>query len=105
MTRDDVAVLEREDVERPLELVPREEQRDGQPAALPRRGERHGAREVVERHAFDQAERSHVGGIASEPCQPIRDERVQPRAEDRSQVADERLEGRALAVRQVHSRW
>ena len=38
VTRDEVAVLEREDVERSLELVPREDERDCQPPALPRRG-------------------------------------------------------------------
>ncbi len=44
VARDEVAVLEREDVERALELVPGEQERHRQPSALPRRRERHGAR-------------------------------------------------------------
>ncbi len=44
VARDEAAVLEREDVEGALELVPGEQQRNCQPAALPRRRQRDRAR-------------------------------------------------------------
>ena len=48
---DEIPVLEREDVERSLEFVPGEQQRDGEAATQPLGRERDRAREIVKRHA------------------------------------------------------
>ena len=69
---------------------------------LPSRDERHQAREIVECHALDEAERAYVAvrSVGSRRVQPVGHERMQPRAEDGAEIGNERIERCALTIRQ-----
>ena len=101
---DDAAVLERENVERAIELVRGKEQGNREPASLPVRRQRCGAREIVERELLHERKRSHHVVVAVAAAQSVGDERQQTRAEDRSQIDDERIECGPVMVGQASRR-
>ena len=102
MVGDDAPVLQREHIQRSLELVARQNEWNGELRLLPSRDERHQAREIVERDALDQAERAYVAvrSVGGERVQPVGHERLQPRAEDGAEIGNERIERCALTIRQ-----
>ena len=104
MIGDDGAELERERVERALELVGREQQRRGERRSVPFLhapgagaqvfgGQRLGNRQRVRQRALDMMSAA-VGMVAGTRrrarAYAVRDERLQARAEDLAQVAFER---------------
>ena len=97
---DEISVLEREDVQRSLEFMSGEQQWHGQAPTQPLGRERDRACEIIKRHPLDQAERPHVALVDVSRSETVGDERVEPRAEDRPEVPEQRLECRALAVGQ-----
>ena len=62
--RDDVAVLEREDVEGAQEFFELEDERHGQRSPAPARRQRRAPGQVVERQPVDQRQRMHRRGGA-----------------------------------------
>ncbi len=77
---DDVSVLEREYVERPRELVPREKQRHAEPAAMPL-APRAARRAPGRRTSRVRPGRAFARGVSPSPssaAQAIDDERMQP---------------------------
>ena len=83
---DDVAVFEREDVERAKELLALEDERNGERAAAPVRHERGAPRQVGKREVVDERNRVHHARRRRRRVQPIGSEGMQPGAEDATQI-------------------
>ena len=99
VARDDVAVLERKDVERPEELFTLEEQRHRQRAPAPCRGERRARGQVPEREALEEREGMQRTRRRGRCFQTVGDDRLQPLPEDTAQIGRQSVERGALVVR------
>ena len=100
---DDFAVLDGEDVERSLELVPREEQRDGEAGAAPSMDRWRAGGEIGESDLVHERERvKQLIGSG----EAVRDQRVEALTEHTLQIgcerAGRRLLGCAHRIRSVH---
>src|SRR5262245_8710784 len=93
--RDDVAVLERKDIERAEELLQLENERNRQRASMPTRHVGYALDEIVEGKPIDERQRVQESrsrrGIES-----VRDNRSQSRAEDAVKLGGKTGECRAL---------
>ncbi len=99
--RDDVAVLERKDVERARELVAGEDQRNRELPARPLARERHAAAEIVDGQALDERERVKAPR-SRRPARCRRRRATCSRVPNAAaQVGDERVERRPLSRQKV----
>ena len=93
--RNDVAIFEREHVERSTELVIRQNQRRREPHPVPAGRQRDALRQVVERQLIDERQRVNSILIAF----AVGDERSQVPIEDAAQIAGQAIEGRRVRTR------
>ena len=91
MIRDDAAVLDREDVERPEEFLAAQQQRHRGAGPPPVAGARRARGQVVEVQPIDQRQRVHAIGIVGSA---VRHQRLQAGAENPPQIRRQRLESR-----------
>ena len=90
VVRDDVAVLEGEDIQRAHELVLLEEERHGKAAGPPAGSQRRAGGEVVERQAVDEHDAVRV--VLAAMLQTVGADRQEAVAEDPPEVCGEHLE-------------